>query len=441
MLIGASLLRIAFGFIIIYNYAIHYSQRHFLWGANGVVGYSPYESLSVYSLNTSPLAFDILFHIGTLVAVAFTVGFKTRLTAILNFIFVWSLMEINGLVLDGGSNISRILLFYLIFATTAAYFSVDSHLKENKESKTVDRNAFSLRVLVHNLAILACLAQVCIMYFTSGLHKAMGGLWQNGTAIYYILQVEEFTHPFFANLVLSSDLLLVIGAYFTIVVQLAYPFLLTNRYTRYAAMAGVISMHLGIAVVMGLFTFSFIMIANQMLFLKDNEYKSLFKFVKEKRAKFTKNKQTALTGRGKTDADLTAGAQISPIIVLYDGWCPFCNKSIQTFKKLDWRDRVSFTSFREPGIAKQFGVEVASLEKRIHSVQRSTNTVEEGINSINRICKNVPLLWFLVPMLSFSSMIGLGQPVYDWIAKRRTIFPTGGCEEDSCEMPLSKKNQ
>lgn len=37
MLIGASLIRIAFGFIILYNYTIHYSQRYFLWGSNGLM--------------------------------------------------------------------------------------------------------------------------------------------------------------------------------------------------------------------------------------------------------------------------------------------------------------------------------------------------------------------------------------------------------------------
>lgn len=35
MLIGASMLRVGFGILILYSYTINYAQRHFLWGADG----------------------------------------------------------------------------------------------------------------------------------------------------------------------------------------------------------------------------------------------------------------------------------------------------------------------------------------------------------------------------------------------------------------------
>lgn len=438
MLIGASLLRIALGCVILYNYTLLYHQRYFLWGSNGVTGSEP-SLFSLYNFSPSTLYFDVIYHVGMIVSIAFLVGYKGRVTSILNFIFVWSLMQQNSLILDGGDNLSRIILLYLLFAKTTAYFSVDSYLKNKRkgiEKETIERpiGHFSLRNLVHNLAILACLTQVCMMYLSSGLHKASGELWTSGTAIYYILQVDEFSHPFFRNIIHSSELFIVLGTYMTIIVLISFPFLLFNRYTRYLAMLGVISMHSGIAVVMGLLSFSFIMIANQLLFLTDKEYKSLSSFVKHKYTNVS-----ARIKKGRTPSPVSElSLSIRPIVVLYDGWCPFCTKSIKKFQQLDWFNRLEFLSFRDEKVVGFYALDREAVEQRIHSYQRSTGKMEDGIYSINRMCKNIPLLWVSVPFLSLSSRVGLGQKVYDWIASRRTIFPTGGCDEDRCKIPIKK---
>ncbi|OMC66268.1 hypothetical protein BK126_19790 [Paenibacillus sp. FSL H7-0326] len=47
-LIGAGLLRVCFGIIIIYNYLIHYRQREFLWGDDGEVNESKQNSQMIY---------------------------------------------------------------------------------------------------------------------------------------------------------------------------------------------------------------------------------------------------------------------------------------------------------------------------------------------------------------------------------------------------------
>ncbi|MCC2252450.1 HTTM domain-containing protein [Virgibacillus sp. AGTR] len=285
MLIGTSLIRIAFGLLILYFYFIHYGQRRFLWGPNGMQDHETLtkqlfttNNFSIYQLNDSLLYFEIIFHIGVVIAFFFTIGFMGRLTAILNFIFIWSLQHANVLILDGGDNVMRIILFYLLFANTTAFFSLDGYRRKQKVSSIT--LSPSLSNAFHNLAVLASIIQVSFMYLTSGMHKIMGEVWQNGTALYYILQVDEYTHPFFKELVISSDFLLLIGAYGAIFAQITYPFLLFNRYTRYIAIFNIIAMHIGIAIVMGLFTFSATMISIQLVLLKNEEYERAYTAVK-----------------------------------------------------------------------------------------------------------------------------------------------------------------
>ncbi|MDY7046032.1 MAG: HTTM domain-containing protein [Bacillota bacterium] len=285
MLMGTSLIRIAFGLLILYFYFIHYGQRRFLWGPNGMQDHETLtkqlfttNNFSIYQLNDSLLYFEIIFHIGVVIAFFFTIGFMGRLTAILNFIFIWSLQHANVLILDGGDNVMRIILFYLLFANTTAFFSLDGYRRKQKVSSIT--LSPSLSNAFHNLAVLASIIQVSFMYLTSGMHKIMGEVWQNGTALYYILQVDEYTHPFFKELVISSDFLLLIGAYGAIFAQITYPFLLFNRYTRYIAIFNIIAMHIGIAIVMGLFTFSATMISIQLVLLKNEEYERAYTAVK-----------------------------------------------------------------------------------------------------------------------------------------------------------------
>lgn len=129
------------------------------------------------------------------------------------------------------------------------------------------------------------------------------------------------------------------------------------------------------------------------------------------------------------------------IIVFYDGWCTICNKSIRSFKQFDLLNRIEFISFRDSKVIEKYNLNEEMLKKRIHSIKKCNSKckMENGIYSINRICKNSPVLWIFVPFLSFATFIGLGQLIYDWIANRRTIFPIAQCEEGRCHMNKIEK--
>lgn len=284
-LIGASILRIGIGIVILYNYSINYSQRHFLWGSDGITKMphsKEYINFSIYQLSDSTLYFEIIYHLGILLALLFTLGYKTGFISILNYIFLFSLQQENGLILDGGSNIMIIVLFYMMFMKTNAYFSLENH-----NYKVGDKQNYYFST-VHNIALLAIIVQLSILYLNSALYKVMGETWQNGTATYNILQVQDFNLPWLTDLIISSDTVVVISTYITLLVQLAFPFMLFNRYTKYLVLLILVPMHLGIAFAMGLITFSLTMIILDSLLIPDNDYKIIGNFVQ---SRILKNKK------------------------------------------------------------------------------------------------------------------------------------------------------
>jgi predicted DCC family thiol-disulfide oxidoreductase YuxK len=111
--------------------------------------------------------------------------------------------------------------------------------------------------------------------------------------------------------------------------------------------------------------------------------------------------------------------------LFYDGWCPFCRRSIATLQQLDLPALLDPVSFREPSVLRRFGLDAARAEARLQARAASATTTVEGIDAVTLIATRLPALWPTVPLLWAASRLGIGQRVYDWIAIRRKIIPTG----------------
>ncbi|SCW71591.1 antimicrobial peptide system protein, SdpB family [Paenibacillus tianmuensis] len=437
-LIGTSLARIGFGLVLLYMYLIHYSQRYLLWSDQGLIDHATYLtttkgfSLSLYTWSPSMLYFDIVYHIGIMVTILYVIGWKGRLMSILFFIFTYSLLDRNYLIGDGGDNILRILLCYMIFANTTAYFSADAEKYWKKRSVAEEGTWYKIKAVFHNFAVLFCIVNLCIMYLTSGLYQIMGEMWHSGTAVYYIMQVNQFSHPFFRNLILQNDFFIVLFTYSSVIIKLAFPFLLFNRYTKYFIVFCVVSFHLGIGIAMGLITFSLIMCIIDFMLISDEEYKKIHRKLIRLRRLFLLAFRTRTRSFGRKSIP-----QTHHVIVFYDGWCPFCQASIRNLRKLDWFRLLHFVSFREPNVCNTFQLDLNKLEKRMHSKRKTEEKSHEGIYAFIQISKRLVPLWPLVPLLYLAAICGIGQKTYDFIASRRSIIPAGGCD-DTCYLPTAR---
>jgi hypothetical protein len=159
---------------------------------------------------------------------------------------------------DGGTNINELFLIYLALMNTTG--------------RPVSRALGAVRPWVvgaSNCALAMARIQLSLVYLTAGLAKLDGPLWQNGTALFYILQERYYTDPLVGPLLLRHPVLLALGTYSTLAFQFAFPLLIWSRRARPWLLLVGVGLHLGIAFAMGLFFFGWMMILSYACFVAE----------------------------------------------------------------------------------------------------------------------------------------------------------------------------
>jgi hypothetical protein len=272
--IAAAIVRIVLGSVTAVRYGLHFSQRHFLWGVDGVLSrpdaaaiMASTHSWSLYSWFSSPLSVEAFYWSGLIVSIVFAAGLFRRVTSVLFVIFTWSLYQRNPYALNGGDNLIVILAIYLVFADLSAF--------------SLDRRIFGQRPpgrwswlsgMLHNFALTACLLQLAIVYFEAGFYKIQGHVWSSGTAVYYILRSNAFALPGWSEIVWKSAALVTIGTYGTILFEIMHPFLMWHRKLKYLIFAGAVMLHASIGILMGLVWFAVTMIGVHAILFDDEEF-------------------------------------------------------------------------------------------------------------------------------------------------------------------------
>lgn len=274
-LIGLSLLRILLGVASIMFYVSDYSRREFLWGPNSYDSQSLAARqmggglFSLYSLSNSQTWFELVFHAGLLTAILFTI-FGGRALTILQAVFIWSIYNRNQDILEGGDNLARILIIFMIFAVTNAYLAPGARRRRER----LTARAGTLPIAVHNLSVYLIVFQICVLYFVAGYSKITGTVWQDGVALYYISRNPAFSSSGLWSSLMSQPFLGTAVAYITIIIEIAFPFAVLSRRAiiRKAEILFIEGMHFGIIAFMGLVCFGTIMLAADFAVLRDEDF-------------------------------------------------------------------------------------------------------------------------------------------------------------------------
>ncbi len=249
--IGARLLQIVAGLVVVYRFYSEVRFAPFLFEINNSNWSS--SGLMVYVC----LGFWLVGGTGLLI------GYFTRISTLLVLVG-YVVLESLTVTHDGGDNVLRIVLLYMLL--------FHDRLSSSDQIKP------GARVFLHNLGIVLIHLQLVVLYLVSGTLKLQGPLWFNGTALYYITNVEAFsTNWQFLRSFFFNPIFVAIATYMSVLYQIGFPFMLGNRLHLLWVLIG-LSFHVGIFMVMGLTTFSAIMIGLILFTVRDNEWLAIQSF-------------------------------------------------------------------------------------------------------------------------------------------------------------------
>jgi hypothetical protein len=187
------------------------------------------------------------------------VGWRSRVSALIAWFVHLLFMAGGNLSIYGVDQFANVFLFYCVWMPVGACWSLDATPDSSAPSCAA---RLSLRVIQIHL---------CVVYFTSGLEKASGSQWYDGEAIWRSMMrtdLGQFDCGWLAWLPWLAQALSV-G---TLVVEVGYAAFVWPRRTRRLWALATISLHLGIAIALGLVSFAAVMIVlNLSAFVIDPE--------------------------------------------------------------------------------------------------------------------------------------------------------------------------
>lgn len=295
-LYATSVLRIGYGLLYLVFLLREFPHRDEIWGPGSPWTPALAQQLfdqtgwnSILLLSDGRAYFELCYVLALVTSVLFMLGWRTRAMSVLFAVVVTSFHARSIFMTDGGDNLILLMALYLVLTACGRRWSLDARRNRLKAAREGDApepvGSFSaqqlhdarttLTTVVHNCGILVIAAQVCFLYGSAGLYKVQGPTWGGGTALHYALNLELFQPwPALSHLVDGYPMVIAIAGYMTVLLQVAFPFVLFGR-LKYPVLTVLLGMHIGIAVLLGLPLFSGAMIIADAVFLPDRFYSFL----------------------------------------------------------------------------------------------------------------------------------------------------------------------
>ena len=203
-----------------------------------------------------------------LMALGLTNRFVSAVAFVLHLIF----LQRNPTIVFGADVIASFWLFYLIFAKSHKQVKWVHYFLHRRTGLISDRIVKG--DWLNTMAIRFIQIQLCVIYMFSGLEKLKGQSWWEGTAIWEALSFYDFAVVDFSFL-LSWPLLSAGLTVFTILFEIYFPVLVWYpRLRKISLLAGLV-LHVGIAVCLNIYFFSFIMLSSYLLFIPSESLRRL----------------------------------------------------------------------------------------------------------------------------------------------------------------------
>jgi predicted DCC family thiol-disulfide oxidoreductase YuxK len=388
--------RIGIGAAMLIHYTLAIPFLLLFWGDDGLI--SRTQSLedggpwaySVHFYFTAPwqwMAFHAVFLLG---CAAFMAGWRTSWAKWIVLIGQISYAYRNPVLAYGVDKMLASLLLIQCVAPIGRALSLD-RVRAVRAAKRGNLQASLPRYSSSRAGACTRLMQIqmAVLFFYSGVGKIRGDDWWDGDAMWQLFVTHEYYHGLMLQVLARQYWLGSIATYGTILIEIAFPFLIWQNRTRPYALAAAIFLHLQFAFLMGLFYFSFVMIMGHMSFLRPIWLDRLGTIWKQR---------------------------MGDMEMIYDGRCGFCVRSMAWFLAFDGLQQVRARDFRT---APSPIVNDAQLEKALYLVLPDGRALP-GFEAYRFVVPRVPGMWWMIPFFYlpvFSRLIG--RPIYRWVAANR----------------------
>jgi len=390
--------RIGIGLALLINYGRASFYLYTFWGDEGWLSRDllaenasdPWMQSLLFYL-TAPWQL-VAFHAVFLAACfAFMVGWRTAWVKWIVLIGHISYDHRNLDIVYGVNSILACLLLIMCFAPIGKALSLD-RVREVRRAKRNDLAA--VPPPYSSEWAFACTRlmqlQMAILFFMSAVHKLRGDDWWDGDAIWHVFTVFNYLNTVLLDVLSRHYWLVNVATWTTILIEIAYPFLIWQRATRPYLLALAIFLHLMFAGLLNLYYFSFVMIMGHMSFVRPEWLSEL--------------------GRRWRD-------NIGPMELIYDGNCGFCKRSMAWFLAFDGLKQIEVRNYRtDPSPI----VRSELVDKALYLVLPDGRALP-GFEAYRYVVLRIPGQWWLVPFFYVPVISPLvGPPLYTWVAPNRS---------------------
>lgn len=361
---------------------------------------------------TEPSAVILLWMIFMLCLLCMMVGIWPRIMTTLSVLLLFSFHERNLQPLGGGDTVLRTLGFILMMSPGISALSLDRLDAQWKNWQRTGKLLTPLTMSIWPYRLV--LWQVIVIYVTSAWDKLQGTMWLDGTVIEAVFHHTHFVRwsmHTMNNWIWISKL----SSVYTLVWEYAWLLLLVPRNVwsvlpqcmrkhslRRWMIVGGLLFHGMIFVFMEVGTFPFAMATAYAGLLLTEDW-AMFKRVLNRKWK------------GK-------------IVVLFDGVCSLCTRSMFLVLILDSLQRTRAVNFRDATTKAKYAADVSEvdLDRAMH-IKLPSSTYYKGFDAFRVLVWHLPVLRIFTPLLYLPGIPPIGRLVYKKIADSRNTCADGVC--------------
>ncbi len=269
-LYNVSLFRFLLGLSMLVMYLMRASEFDFFYLNNGVMPVAQaLDAMPAGYQTTVPffLTSDVGIHwqgiAHLLLLTLFTLGVFGRSLTWLLFVINLGLIQRNISIVYGADLFGNFWLFYLSFADHNRYFSI---LNWFRKQKVRAERAVLQSDMLTTMAIRLIQIQLCISYAYTGIEKLKGSAWWEGTAVWYVIGLDDLVPHDFAFMQ-NFPVIVALLSMSTVVFEIYFSFAVWNKKLKYPWLAAGFLFHLGTALLMDLHFFFLVMVSSYLVFL------------------------------------------------------------------------------------------------------------------------------------------------------------------------------